>query len=94
MSVRLYFDVHVPIAIADALRLRNVDVLRAQEGGAAEFEDPQLLDRATELNPVLFTQDKGFFERSKPTSGASRSIPWDCLCSSTQCDDWRVCERP
>ena len=64
MSVRLYFDVHVPIAIADALRLRNVDVLRAQEGGAAEFEDPQLLDRATELNPVLFTQDKGFLKEA------------------------------
>ena len=64
MSVRLYFDVHVPIAIADALRLRNVDVLRAQEDGAAEFEDPQLLDRATELNRVLFTQDKGFLKEA------------------------------
>lgn len=60
MSVRLYLDVHVPIAIADALRLRDVDVLRAQEDGAAEFEDPRLLDRATELRRVLFTQDKGF----------------------------------
>ncbi|PYS37276.1 MAG: hypothetical protein DMF71_18870 [Acidobacteria bacterium] len=59
MSVRLYFDVHVPIAIADALRLRDVDVLRSQEDGAAEFEDPRLLDRATELRRVLFTQDKG-----------------------------------
>ncbi len=60
MSVRLYFDVHVPIAIAEALGLRDVDVLRAQEDGAAELEDPRLLDRATELDRVLFTRDKGF----------------------------------
>ena len=64
MSVRLYFDVHVPIAIADALRLREVDVLRAQEDGAAELEDPRLLDRATELDRVLFTQDKGFLREA------------------------------
>lgn len=64
MSVRLYFDVHVPIAIADALRLRDVDVLRAQEDEAAEFADPRLLDRATELGRVLFTQDKGFLREA------------------------------
>ena len=64
MSVRLYFDVHVPIAIADGLRLRDVDVLRAQEDGAAEFEDPRLLDRATALDRVLFTQDKGFLREA------------------------------
>ena len=64
MSVRLYFDVQVPIAIADALRLRDVDVLRAQEDGTAELEDPRLLDRATELGRVLFTQDKGFLKEA------------------------------
>jgi uncharacterized protein DUF5615 len=64
VSVRLYFDVHVPIAIADALRLRDVDVLRAQEDGAAEFEDPRLLDRATKLERLLFTQDKGFLREA------------------------------
>ena len=57
MSVRLYFDVHVPSAVADGLRLRGVDVLRAQEDGAAELEDPSLLDRAIELGRVFVTQD-------------------------------------
>jgi uncharacterized protein with PIN domain len=65
VSVRLYFDVHVPSAIADGLRLRGVDVLRAQEDGASEFEDPLLLDRATELGRVLFTQDKDFLREAK-----------------------------
>jgi predicted nuclease of predicted toxin-antitoxin system len=65
VSVRLYFDVQVPSAIADGLRLRSVDVLRAQEDGASEFADPQLLDRATELGRVLFTQDKDFLREAR-----------------------------
>ena len=57
MSVKLYIDVHVRRAVTDGLRLRGVDVLTAQEDGAAEFEDSVLLDRSTELNRVLFSQD-------------------------------------
>ena len=64
MSVRLYFDVHVPLAIAEALRLRDVDVLTAQEDGTSELKDEQLLDRATELGRLLFTQDKGFLREA------------------------------
>jgi predicted nuclease of predicted toxin-antitoxin system len=58
VSVRLYFDVHVRFAVVTSLRLRGVDVLRAQEDQASEFKDPSLLDRAGELGRVLFTQDK------------------------------------
>lgn len=35
MSLRLYMDANVPRAIAEGLRLRGVDVLTAQEDGAA-----------------------------------------------------------
>jgi predicted nuclease of predicted toxin-antitoxin system len=55
--VRLYMDVHIPGAIIRALRQRGVDVLTAQEDGARRFLDDQLLDRATELGRVLFTED-------------------------------------
>jgi predicted nuclease of predicted toxin-antitoxin system len=58
MSVKLYLDVHVPRAITQGLRLRGVDVLTAQEDGAAQLDDPELLDRATELGRVLFSQDQ------------------------------------
>lgn len=58
MSVRLYFDVYVRLAVAVGLRLRGVVVLRAQEDGTAEDDDSRLLDRATELGRVLFTQDR------------------------------------
>lgn len=40
------------------LRLRQVDVLTAQEDGTRRFSDPDLLDRATVLNRVLFTRDE------------------------------------
>lgn len=50
-------DHHVPRAITNGLRLRGVDVLTAHEDGAAELSDPTILDRAAELERVLFTQD-------------------------------------
>ena len=50
-------DHHVPKAITNGLRLRGVDVLTAYEDGASGYGDPKLLDRASELNRVLFTQD-------------------------------------
>jgi hypothetical protein len=60
MPVQLYFDVHVDKAIHDQLRLRGVDVLRAQDDDASEMTDEQLLHRATGLGRVIFTQDIHF----------------------------------
>src|SRR5438128_1614915 len=62
---RLYFDVHVPAAITDQLRRRSVDVLAAQEDGAAELKDPDLLTRSAALGRVLFTQDIRFKSRAE-----------------------------
>ena len=50
-------DVHVPLAITEGLRLRGVDVLRAQQDGSRRLGDPELLNRAGELGRVLFTRD-------------------------------------
>lgn len=58
MSVALYMDVHVPRAVTTALRLRAIDVLTAQEDGAAQLDDALLLQRATELGRVLVSQDE------------------------------------
>ena len=60
MPVPLYLDVHVDKAIHDQLRLRGVDVLRAQDDGAGEMTDEKLLQRATELRRIIFTQDSRF----------------------------------
>jgi predicted nuclease of predicted toxin-antitoxin system len=51
-------DVHVPRAVTAALRLRTIDVLTAQEDGAAQFDDDRLLQRATDLGRILVSQDE------------------------------------
>jgi hypothetical protein len=56
--VPLYMDHHVPSAITDGLRRRGVDVLTAEEDGSAAIDDDRLLDRATVLGRVLFSQDE------------------------------------
>jgi hypothetical protein len=50
-------DVHVPRAITEGLRLREVDVLTAQQDSHDEVADSVLLDRATALGRVLFSMD-------------------------------------
>ncbi|XPM53226.1 MAG: DUF5615 family PIN-like protein [Leptolyngbya sp. IPPAS B-1204] len=60
MPVALYMDVHIPQAITDQLRRRGIDVLTAIEDGAKQLPDDQLLERATQLNRILFTQDIRF----------------------------------
>ncbi len=57
MALRLYMDHHVPRALTIQLRLRDVDVITAFEDEASTLEDPQLLDRVSELERVLFTRD-------------------------------------
>ena len=57
MSLRLYMDVHVHGRLTKALLERGIDVIRAQDDGAGEIEDPALLARATELGRVLVTYD-------------------------------------
>ena len=60
MSVALYMDVHAPRAITRTLRVRGIDVLTAQEDGAAEFDDSSILDRVGTLGRALFTRDEDF----------------------------------
>ncbi len=60
MAIALYMDVHVPQAITDQLRRRGVDVLTAIEDSSAELTDEALLEHASSLGRVLFTQDIRF----------------------------------
>jgi predicted nuclease of predicted toxin-antitoxin system len=57
MAIALYMNQHVPRAITIGLRLRGVDVITAYEDDASDMDDPELLDRAGELERVFFTQD-------------------------------------
>ena len=60
MPVPLYLDVHIDKATHDQLRLRGVDVLRAQDDDVGEMTDEELLQHATELGRLIFTQDIRF----------------------------------
>lgn len=60
MSISLYMDENVHRGITKGVRQRQVDVLTVQEDNRSGLADPQVLDRATELDRVLFTQDQDF----------------------------------
>ena len=53
-------DEHIHRAITSGLRLRGIDVLTVQEDGYGGYPDPMILDRATELKRILFSQDRDF----------------------------------
>lgn len=67
-------DVHVPSAITRRLLLRGVDVLTAQIDGTTRLEDPDLLDRATELGRVLFSQDEDLLAEATRRQRAGESF--------------------
>ena len=60
MAVALYFDVHVDRAIAGQLRLRQVEVLTAQEDDSDRFSDETLLEHALQLGRPIVTHDIHF----------------------------------
>ncbi len=62
MLHKLFMDVHVPKSITDAVIRKGIDVLTAQADGSATCSDEQLLQRATVLSRLLFTQDADFLE--------------------------------
>jgi Domain of unknown function (DUF5615) len=74
MPAGIYLHVHVPRAIALGLRLRGVDVIRAQEDGAQQLPDPELLDRASLLHRVLFTFDDDLLVEARKRQRAGISF--------------------
>jgi len=83
-------DVHVPMAVTEALRRKGLDILTSQDDGTATKDDDILLARAAELGRVLFSQDRDFLRiasdgknRTNPSlafssrhSKASASVAW------------------
>ena len=64
-------DENVPHQIAVGLRMRDIDVLTVQEDGRVGIPDPQVLERATQLQRVLFTRDDDLllFARDRQQQG-------------------------
>jgi Domain of unknown function (DUF5615) len=72
MSLAFYMDEHVPRSITTGLRLRNIDILTVQEDGRTGFPDRKILDRATELNRIMFTQDDDFLVEAHQRQGLAQ----------------------
>ncbi len=72
--VTLYMDHHVPVAITEGLRMRDVDVLTAEEDGTARLEDELLLDRTTSLGRALYSQDEDFLAITRRWLQAGRDF--------------------
>jgi hypothetical protein len=77
LSLAFYFDEHVHRAIPAGLRLRGIDVLTVQEDSRRGLPDPEVLDRATELGRVLFSQDDDLLVEA--TRRQSAGIPFTGL---------------
>ena len=72
MCAMLYMDVHVPQAVTDQLRRRNVDVITAIEDGKARSSDDDLLERSTALSRVIVTFDVRFKAMAEEWQRAGR----------------------
>jgi ADP-ribosylglycohydrolase len=76
MALQFLMDHHVARAITLGLRLRGVNVLTAYEDGSHEISDPELLDRATDLGRVLFSQDDDLL-MGRPYNKPEQQQPYD-----------------
>lgn len=74
MSLTLYMDENVHRSITGGLRLRGVDVLTIQEDGRRGLDDSGVLDRATELGRVLFSQDEDLLAEAHHRQSAGISF--------------------
>lgn len=70
MSLALYMDENVHGAITAGLRLRGIDVITVQEDDRSGFPDPEILDRATELGRVVFSEDQDFLVEAQRRQAA------------------------
>lgn len=59
-KLRFYLDENIPIAIADQLRSRGIDVVTVRDLGLLGDEDDNHLQRATASGRVLCTHDSDF----------------------------------
>jgi len=59
-SLRLYLDQMFHLEVAQALREKGHDVVRASETGQARADDRQILDKAISESRILITLDEHF----------------------------------
>ncbi len=75
MGLKLYIDHNVHAEITLGLRRRGVDVITCSEDGTDRADDDVILQRASDLGRIVFTQDTDFLKITGAwlTSGDGRS---------------------
>ena len=58
MPLHYYMDEHIPQPITNGLRVRDLDVLTAQEDNHRNTDDDILIARATELSRIMVSFDE------------------------------------
>jgi hypothetical protein len=84
MSLAFYMDEHVPRPITIGLRIRQVDVLTAQEDDHRETDDDILIDRAGELGRVMFSFDADMLREATRRQEAGESFSGVIFAHPTQ----------
>ena len=72
--IQFYMDENVHGAITRSLRERGFDVLRVQDDGYMGYADDEILDHATELGRVLFSQDDDLLREATARQREGRSF--------------------
>ncbi len=89
--VALYMDECVHGAITRGLLRRRIDALTVQEDGRAETPDAEIMDRATDLGRLVFTNDPDFLEEAH--SRQRRGVPFTGVLFAHQLTSIGVCVR-
>ena len=74
MALKFYMDVHIFASITAGLRQRDIDVITSQEDGTREADDVALLERATTLGRVFFSQDQDLLQIAREWQRTGRSF--------------------
>jgi hypothetical protein len=74
MPLSLYMDQHIPRAVTAGLRQRGLDVLTAYDDNTDQLPDDLLLERATALGRILFSQDQDLLIEARQRQHAGRAF--------------------
>lgn len=60
MSIRFFAEKHIPKSVTEALKLRSIDVIRAEDVGLSHSDDEGIMAFAVSEGRILLTHDSDF----------------------------------
>jgi hypothetical protein len=84
MPIALLFNHNVSAAVAQGLRLREVDVVTAHDDDSHRLDDHDLLQRSVVLGRALFSHDDDLLREAHLWQAAGRSCPGVIYVHQTQ----------